>query len=303
MLRKQISEIEKKGFWDRWGQRSFYFRNNGQKEEIIFKLRPKVKEGASYELEEECSKKSLQGRRNSVCKGPKVEKVWPWMVSGSSPSPAFSREWESSSRSREPHRSNQIKAMRWRGFITSISILHVVYEVRVTGMRSRPPRLAGHPISPADSTPLKVGTMRMWSTQGPMYLQLKDGSRQRSLPGKPGWSHLYGKHYQSEGLELGKFLGDQERIQVIIFDFRSFGCRSGIHILGGIRPTQFPDQVLDKRAHIFPGFQILPWAIVGTLSRFNLCRETHKPVSVHLLPSPRTTQLLFPGDVPNATEP
>lgn len=192
--------------------------------------------------------------------------------------------------------------MRWRGFITSISILHVIYEVKVTGMRSRPPSPAGHPMSPADSTPLKVGTMRMWSTQGPMYLHLKDGSRQRPFPGKPGCSHLYSKHYQSECLELSKFLGDQERIQVIIFDFRSFGWRSGIHILGGIRPTQFPDQLLDKTAHIFPGFQILPWAIVGTLFRFTLCRETHEPASVPLFPSPRTTQLLFPEDVPKAIE-
>ena len=43
--------------------------------EVIFKLRPKVREGASYELEDECSRKSLPDRRNSVCKDPKVEKV------------------------------------------------------------------------------------------------------------------------------------------------------------------------------------------------------------------------------------
>lgn len=183
-----------------------------------------------------------------------------WTGNISSPSPALPRERSCSGRSRIPWRSRWddkwVNGIRWKVFIISTSIHHIVYEVIVLGMRSIPSfpvawnkRQHHDPwgvlwwsssLEDGNNQSVEHQSADVLVTQG--HSQPVDRSRQRPLPRKRGWSHLYGKHHQSGGLELGKFLGDEERMQVTTFNFRSFCWRFGTHVTGGTRPPQFPDQ-------------------------------------------------------------
>lgn len=138
------------------------------------------------------------------------------------------------------------------------------------------------------------------ATQG--HSQTVGRSRERSLLRKSGWSHLYGKHHKSGGLKLGKFLGDEERMQAAILDFRSFGWRSGIHVIGGLRPTNFPDQPLDKRS---PHFSWVSNSVLSHSKYFvQVCSQQRdsKASFCTFIPLPKNHSVSIFGRCPQATE-
>lgn len=171
--------------------------------------------------------------------------------------------------------------------------LHIIYEVRDFRDKKQPPLDQQATPWPLGYTVLiRLPRKWKWPECGAPVGQYTCSSRTQPVS---GWiqteafaqeTRMISSPWQTPSIRkawsCGKFLGDEKKMQAILLTLEAFVADVELMSQEEQDFSSFQISCWTKEAHISPGSQILPWAMVDSLSGFALSREIQKPASVFL---------------------